>query len=157
MKFATPLWVVLLLGITQVGLAQPTIYDLLDTNDLRTTGLWFGASEVVLGIKERLPDRPDTTGLSREQLEAAYIKYAEEMHKKWGEFIHLNPEGKIIYKYLISCPVGELLYDVKTFNVNGDQLYVEYSKYPWNETPVYEGATYAIVYIGSYAVYLKKI
>ena len=112
--------------------------------DWKTNKGWFGDSIVALTPIDKLPN-VDTTGHTKHEIDSLIVVYVMARHDTWGERIHFDVNGKLEYTYSISCPVGEILYDLRAYNISGDTVTVEYSVYKWNEKNIeYKKAYYLI-------------
>lgn len=144
MKLLTKILVILFLTFTFAY--SQTVNDslkLLTSTDWRVSGDWFGSNNVLL-IPIKPTSKLDTTGLSEKEKLIAYAIWRESTG--WGETIHFDSQGNLMYKYSIYCPVGEYLYDVKTFKLSGKNIFVEFKKYLWDtkEEQEYTKAYYSI-------------
>jgi hypothetical protein len=117
--------------------------EVLKKSDWKTGKSWFGDKVVSLTPIEKLI-HIDTPELSKkekaEQLLQSYQKLSNQ-----GERIHFNTLGQLDYSYSLSCPVGELIYDIKAFKIIGNKIFVEYRKYLWDsKNSEYQKANYLI-------------
>jgi len=137
-----------LLGNSHVQGQSADSLKLLVSNDWRTVQGWFGDDKVVL---TPLP-QPDITGLSA-------IEKAEVLERNnWGEKISFSSDGQLIYTYHLSCPVGEMLRELKTFRYKNGLIVTEYQLNVWNGDVHAEGKTnYQIKQWTKEAIVLQKL
>lgn len=131
-----------------VGLAQTNMrvdcMTIFKKSDWKTNKGWFGDSLVTLTPINKLP-YVDIAGHTKKEIDSLLVAYIEEKEKTWGERIHFDAKGQLIYSYSLWCPVGERLYAIRTFNISGNKISVEYRKYLWNDKNVEYKKSYYLI------------
>jgi hypothetical protein len=131
-----------------LGLAQTNMrvdyMTIFKKSDWKTNKGWFGDSLVALTPIKKLPDI-DRTGLTKKEIERLNVLYIEERQKTWGERIHFDAKGQLKYSYSLWCSTGERLYNIRTFNISGNKISVEYRTYLENDKNVEYKKSYYLI------------
>jgi len=110
------------------GQTGSQVLSLMQENHWRSQNSWFGDSVVTLIPYDKCP-MEDTTGYTKTIGDSTYELYDKLSIPNFRDDLHFDASGKFCYDFFIPCLVGEVIYDVASFEIVDNQVLVSSTKY----------------------------